>query len=142
MTPPVLSLKDNLVVKALDADQVTVTVTLPAHLVQSYCLFLDSLAEFFRVAGHRSTVALAQERVKTGELDRQANSNIEAYRRRIVASFDAYTSQGLNRQDAIQRISAELRIERHPWRSPEAVRATLVEAGRSGRPGRPRRGES
>jgi hypothetical protein len=135
-------LRDRLEVKALDDDLVAVTITLPAELVKDYCRFLDSLASFFSTVKNKSTIAQAHAKAAFRALDQKAEETLAAYRTRVVSAFDRHTAQGLGRKDAIKAIAAELRAENHPWRSPDLVRATLVEAGRSGRPGRPRRGES
>lgn len=140
MIPPLSFLHDKLTVKAVDDDRFAVTVVLPADLVRSYCLFLESLSSFFRFAHRQGTIDKAL--VTSGELDAEAEARKAAYRDRLVHAFDAYTAQGLDHKQTVKRIAADLRAENHPWRFTEQVRSTLVAAGRSGRPGRPRRGES
>jgi hypothetical protein len=140
--PSLAFLHDNLTVKALDDDRVSVSVVLPADLLHSYCRFLDALQGFFRTANRQGSIARCEARATSAARLREAEAHRAAYRERLVTAFDAYTAQGLGRQDAIRRIVADLRAEEHPWRFPEQVRSALVAAGRSGRPGRPRRGPS
>lgn len=137
MTPPPFNLDDLLTVKPLGGDQVSVTVVLPASLVKSYRLFLEALAGFFHSADHQSSVALAQ--VRSEKRSQEAADHREAHRKRCVHLFEAYTSSGYNRKEAIKRVASVLRAENHPWCSPDLVRIALIEAGRGGRPGRPRR---
>jgi hypothetical protein len=55
--PPITFLRDQLPVKALDDGLVSVSVVLPAELLQAYCHFLESLADFFRAADRQSFTA-------------------------------------------------------------------------------------
>ncbi len=142
MTSAPSFLLDQLTVTPLDDGQVSVTVNLPPELVKDYCRFLESLAGFFQVAHRKSRLALVASRVKSQADNQVVSLTLVAYRERLVKAFDLYTSSGLDRKEAIKRIAADLRAEGHPWRSVDLVRIPLVEAGRSGRPGRPRRGES
>jgi hypothetical protein len=140
MIPPLSFLHDKLTVKAVDDDRFSVTVVLPADLVRSYCLFLESLSNFFRFANRQGSIDKAL--VSSAELDAEAEAGKAAYQDRLVHAFDAYTARGMARNEAIKQISADLRSENHPWRAADLVRKTLVAAGRGGRSGRPRRGES
>lgn len=63
----------------------------------------------------------------------------QAYLKRIVKDYDCYLLQGLDRKEAIKQISSDLRSENHPWSFPDLVRSSLIEAGRPGRIGRPRK---
>lgn len=134
-------LQDRLTVETLDDGFVAITVTLPVELVQDYRHFLESLSRFFHAVQVKGKISHAQSRAESQALDREAENNLAAYRARIVRTFDRYTSRGLDRKAAIQAIAQELRVEDHPWRSPDLIRSTLVAAGRGGRPGRPRRGQ-
>lgn len=135
-------LRDHLSVTPLDDGLVAVTVHLPADLVRDYCRFLEALVGFFTTVQSKTTIAQAEERAKAHALSEEAKQTLTSYRSRIVEAFDRYSAQGLSRKDAIQSIAAELRADQHPWRSADLVRITLVECGRGGRSGRPRRGEA
>jgi hypothetical protein len=132
-------LLDSLKVEPLPDDLVAVTVQLPTSLVKDYCQFLEALAGFFHTAHRKSELAHLQQRSADQELDDLAQSNIAAYQQRVAALFDRYTAEGLNRKQAIIRISGDLRAEHHPWHYVEQIQATLVESGRPGRRGRPRK---
>ena len=142
MSLPPPFLRDRLEVRSLDDGQVAVTVVLPSDLVRDYCRFLDALTSFFHTVQNKTTVAQAQAKAAAAVLDQKADEALTAFRSRVAAAFDRHTAQGLTRKEAVKAIAAELRAEDHPWRSPELVRATLVEAGRGSRGGRPRRGEA
>ena len=136
MISPLNLLRSSLQVQTLDDDRVSVTVTLPRDLVPAYCHFLESLSVFFRSVDRQSTID--QAKTKANQFDPESQQRITEYRERLGTAFDSYTSEGLSRQDAIKQISSDLRAEKHPWRTVECIRSTLVSAGRSGRPGRPR----
>ena len=140
MAPALASLlQENLSVEAVEDGLVAVTVVLPPDLVQDYCQFLESLASFFKIANRKSSSALSEFQASCGALERRAQKNIAEYRARIVTAFDDYTAQGLERQDAIKRVAADLRAASHPWCTLDVVRSELVAAGRGARRGRPRR---
>lgn len=138
-------LRDKLTVEALDDDQVSVTVVLPAELVKSYCFFLDSLVGFFHTTDRHCKIARAQARFNSPGIDKEAEARLAAYRDRLVKAYDEYTAKGLNRKAAIKQIAADLRAKNHPWRTIDAIRSTLIAAGRDGyvrKSGRSGRGES
>lgn len=138
MTPSVESLKDALTVSPSDDGRIAVTVLLPPELVHDYCRFLESLASFFQVIQRKGVVATCAARSAQAAPERE---KVHAdYSAKVVEAYDRYTAAGLDRKAAISRIAADLRASNHPWRSTDLVRSTLVAAGRSGRPGRPRRG--
>jgi hypothetical protein len=140
MTPSVDFLKDSLTVTPADDGRVAVTVLLHSELVRDYCRFLDSLASFFQVVNRKGSYATVAARSAQSAPERD---NVHAvYTNKVVSAFDQYTASGLDRKTAIRRIAADLRAVKHPWRSVDLVRATLIAAGRGGRSGRPRRGES
>jgi hypothetical protein len=140
MTPSVEFLKDALSVTPADDGRVAVTVLLPPALVRDYCRFLDSIASFFQTVNRKSIHATVAARSAQAAPERDHAA--AAYTARVVSAFDKYAASGMDRKEAVKRIAADLRAEGHPWRFPELVRSTLVAAGRGGRPGRPRRGES
>ena len=129
----------SLKVTHLEDDQVQVTVTLHSDDFIYYIRLLDSLTGFVRVVKNKTRYARNMAHYESEEAINERKQYKERYYSRIVASFDRYTSQGLDRTSAIKKISAELRKDNHPWSSPDQVRPSLVEAGRGGRPGRPRR---
>lgn len=143
MIPSLSFLRDKLTVEHLDDNQVSVTVVLPADLVRTYCLFLDSLAGFFRTTDRHCKIARAQARLESRcDLDHEAQTRIDAYRARLVKAYDAYIANGLNRKAAIKQIAADLRAENHPWRTVDVIRTTLIAACRDGYSRRPGRGKS
>jgi len=134
-------LLESLSVQPGDDGLVSVTVQLPPELVTQYCRFLDSLSDFFAAVDRKSyLVNLTSPEVQR---DRQqaADSRRAAFRARLVLLFDDYKSAGLTRQEAIRRVSSDLRAEHHPWSAADLVRSELIAAGRPGVPGRPRRSE-
>lgn len=120
---------------------VAVTVLLPPDLVRDYCHFLESLANFFESADRRIKIERAHLSAETQATQKESGERRRAeYRARLVASFDAFTAQGLDHKEAVKRISADLRASKHPWSGFDLVRSELVAAGRGGgRGGRPRR---
>lgn len=138
MTPSADFLKDVLSVTPAKDGRVAVTVLLPPELVRDYCRFLESLASFFQTVKRQSSYATASAR--SAVLTPERSAAVDAYAARVVAAYDSYTAAGLDRKTAIRRVAADLRAVKHPWCSPDLVRAQLVASGRSGRSGRPRRG--
>jgi len=137
MTPSAEFLLDALTVTPAEDGRVAVTVLLPPELIRDYCQFLQSLAAFFHLASRKAVNVTAAARSAQAAPER--NNAYAAFTARVVSAFDKYTASGLDRKEAVKRISADLRAENHPWRSADLVRSTLVAAGRGGRPGRPRR---
>lgn len=133
---------DQVTVKAAENGLLAVTVELPADLVRDYCRFLESLAEFFHRVDRQRMVVAAERRAAALALDPELDRSIADYRQRLVAAYDAYTATGLNRQQAIKNIAADLRRDSHPWCTVDVVRCAMIEAGRGGRPGRPRAAHS
>ncbi|MGE4545521.1 MAG: hypothetical protein AB7D06_15585 [Pedobacter sp.] len=84
MIPSLSFLRDKLTVEALDDDQFTVTVVLPAELVRSYCFFLDSLAGFFCTTDRHRKIARAQTLFNSPGLDQEAQTRLDAYRNRLI----------------------------------------------------------
>ena len=132
-------LNDNLTATPIGDDQVQITVTLPADYLFHFSVLLDSLTGFVDVLKREDKLSRTKADRAAKQFDEQAQRNLASYHQRIVKAYDAYTSQGLNRNAAIKQISADLRADSHPWSSPDLVRPSLIEAGRSGRVGRPRR---
>lgn len=135
----ITSLHQSLKITPLDGDQVKVTVTLPSELLNDYYDLLKSLTGFVNAINHQKHL----ERLKLrADQTQQSFRNRSQLFKRIVKDYDCYLLQGLTRNEAIKQISANLRNENHPWRSPDLVRKCLIEAGRPGRVGRPRRSKS
>ena len=139
MTSLLLHLHDSLKVTSLEDNQVQVTVTLQSDEFIHYVRLLDSLTGFLRVVNNKDRIAKHKKSDYSKHLEEQGRIAKEKYYNRIVESFDLYTSQGLNRNSAIKQISTDLRKENHQWSSPDLVRSSLINAGRGGRPGRPRK---
>lgn len=123
-------------------EELQVTVTLPSDLVLHYVRVLDSLTGFARTINSKAKLAKLKDSDFEKHLEEQGRIAKENYYKRIVEEYDIYTADGLTRYEAIKKISAGLRAENHQWSSPDLVRPSLVEAGRGGRPGRPRRKQS
>jgi len=132
-------LLETLSVRPGDDGLVSVTVQLPHELVTEYCRFIDSLAGFFKAVDSKSYLVNLSKPETLQKRKELAGSVRSAFRVRIVLMFDDYTSSGLTRQEAIKRVSADLRAEDHPWSADYLVRSELIAAGRPGVPGRPRR---
>ena len=143
MIPSLTFLHESLTVETTEDGLVSVTVILPPDLVRDYCRFLDSLATFFGAVHRKSSISASLVRAASLAADPVARKNLQEYRELIVSAFDAYTCRGLDRKEAIKRVSADLRAESHPWCSADLVRSQLIAAGRGGRSGRPssRRGQ-
>ena len=139
MTPHLYFLQDNLEVTPLDSDQVQITVTIPADYLFQFSQLIDCLSGFVQVLQRQEKISRSKKAYDSEEFRKEAQENIQRYYQRIAKSFDNYTSQGLDRKNAIKQIAAELRAEGHPWSSPDLVRPSLIKAGRPGRVGRPRR---
>ncbi len=136
MTSLITSLHQSLEITPLDNDQVQVTVVLPSDLLNSYQSLLESLAGFVSAINHQKH----HQRLRAAaDLSVKAVLSKADYHKRLVKSYDDYTASGLSRTDAIKRISADLSKEKHPWAGVDLVRKSLIEAGRSGRVGRPAR---
>jgi hypothetical protein len=138
MTTSLAILLDNFTVQATDDGRLAVTVVLPPELVREYCHFLQSFTEFFSLVHRKHLAAAAERRAASRSQDPQLAQQFAAYQQRLVSSYDAYTSAGLQRQQAIKSIAADLRRESHPWCTADVVRLSLAAAGRSGQRGRPR----
>ena len=119
-------------------EELQVTVNLPADLVIHYVKVLDSLTGFARTINSKAKLASLKDPDFEKHLAVQGRIAKENYYKRIVEEYDLYTADGLTRYEVIKKISAGLRAENHQWSSPDLVRPSLVEAGRSGRPGRSR----
>lgn len=132
-------LQDTLKVNHLDDGQLEVTVTLPREHYHHYAQLLDSLTGFVQIINRESKLAKSRAAADSEIFAQEAKQNLERYYARLVEAYDLYLSQGLKRNAAIKQISADLRAEKHPWSSPDLVRPSLIEAGRGGQPGRPRR---
>jgi uncharacterized protein YoaH (UPF0181 family) len=139
MTPHLYFLQDNLEVTPLDSDQVQITVTIPADYLFQFSQLIDCLSGFVQVLQRQEKISRSKKTYDSEEFRKEAQENIQHYYQRISKSFDHYISQGLDRNNAIKQIAAELRAEEHPWSSPDLVRPSLIKAGRPGRVGRPRR---
>lgn len=139
MTPHLYFLQDNLEVTSLDSDQVQITVTIPADYLFQYSQLVDCLSGFVHVLQRQEKLSRAKSPHGSEQFKKEAQENIQLYYQRIVKAFDHYTSQGIDRNNTIKQISAELRAEGHPWSSPDLVRPSLIKAGRPGKVGRPRR---
>ena len=138
MISPLSYLSSSLKVRSLDDDLVEVTVTLPSDHVQHFAQLLDSLAGFVQVVKRKSRYQRYVEPINAAHAEQTKKARAD-YHSLIVGLFDQYTAQGLSRYEAIKRIGADLREQNHPWSSPDLIRPSLVEAGRGGPPGRPRR---
>lgn len=134
---------NQLTVKPAADGLVAVTVLLPPDLVRDYCRFLESLADFFHTVDRKAKIEFASQRAAAqAAFHVEAQRRLAEYRARLVTAFDAYTTQGFVRKEAVKRVAADLRAELHPWCGVDLVRSQLVAAGRGGRAGRPRRAQS
>ncbi len=139
MTSIESTLLDKLEVTPTDNNQVIISVTLPSDHIHHFITLLDSLTGFTRIIKRKERLAKLKASSYNEILDLQAKQFKQQYHSRIVRLFDQFISEGLNRTSAIKAIGAELRKDDHPWCSPDLVRYSLREAGRSGRIGRPRK---
>ncbi|MDY0190091.1 MAG: hypothetical protein RBR22_05090 [Desulfuromonas sp.] len=138
MTSHLFYLQDSLSVVPVGDDQVQVVVTLPVEYLTQYTRLLDSLTGFIDVLKREDKLSRLKLKSDNLKFHDQARKNLNQYHQRLVAAYDLYTAKGLNRNAAIKQISVEIRAEQHPWSSPDLVRHSLINAGRSGRVGRPR----
>lgn len=139
MAPLITSLHQSLQVTPAEDDQVQVTVTLPADLLNDFVGLLDSLSGFVTAINHQKHLA----RLRDDSEETKKRFQFKAqFNKRLVRDYDRYRSQGLTRKDAIKQLSADLHKENHPWRCPDLIRSALIEAGRPGRIGRPSRKQS
>lgn len=129
MIRPLSFLRDQLTVEALDDDQVSVTVVIPADLLNSYCHLIDSLYGFFREANRRSKIARALSKASCGP-DPDGQARIAQYRDLLFKSFEKYTTKGLDRDSALKAIRDDLRATGHPWSNLFLIRDVLVDRGR------------
>lgn len=139
MIPRLHFLQNDLTVTPVDDDRVQVSVVLPADCFREYAHLLDSLTGFLHLAQRQERIARSISGKQAEKLKAEAEANRQRYYQRLVKAYDHYTAQGLDRPAAIKQISADLRAENHPWASVDLVRPSLIEAGRPGRMGRPRR---
>lgn len=138
MTPPQESFLDRLSVSPVEDDLVAVTVYLPPDLVQDYRRFLESVSTFFQSVDRKTSAEAVKNRaVKRQAIEYNKQNNLAVYHERISKAFDYYTLAGLDRKEAIKRVAADLRADKHPWCCPELVRRELVKLGRGGKSGRP-----
>jgi hypothetical protein len=136
MASLITSLHQSLNVTPSDDGNAQVTVSIPSDLLDDYIGLLESLSGFVNAINHQKHIAklhAASEQTKEGFQFKAS------YHKQIVKDYDRHLSQGLTRKEAIKRISADLRKDKHPWRCPDLIRSSLIEAGRPGRVGRPRR---
>jgi len=139
MTSLLDDLKKSLRVTSLDNGQVQVSVSLPARFLPLYVQLFDSLTSFLRLIERDRRLSRSKQESDFDVIHQHAKHEKEHYYQRIASLFDRYTSEGLNRNQAIKQIGADLRAEKHPWSSPDLVRSSLGPAGRPGQIGRPRR---
>ena len=129
MTSLLSNLREHLQITPLNDDQVQVNFVLPCDLLFDYLHVLDSLTGLVKTV--RSKVRHAK--YSDSSADTFSTQARDRFYERVVSLYDLYRSQGLKRTATIKRISAELRVENHPWASVDLVRKALNAAGRPGR---------
>ncbi|SDE61392.1 hypothetical protein [Desulfuromonas thiophila] len=139
MIPHLHFLEDDLTVTPADDGRVQISVVLPSDSILEYIHLLDALTGFFRLAQRHGKLVSSLHNAAKDELRKRCEENRQRYFQRIVKAFDLYSAKGLDRNAAIKQISVDLYAEKHPWASVDLVRPALIEAGRPGRIGRPRR---
>lgn len=125
-----------------DDDHVTISFTIPAELLHDFSKLFDSLTGFIRIIEKEKRLARSKSLSESSKHSEQLKQAKEIHYARIIKLYDEYLHQGLNRNAAIKQISVTLRKEKHPWSSTDSVRFSLIDAGRPGRVGKPRRSNS
>ncbi len=123
-------LQDTLKVTPLDDDQVQVTVTLPTEHFLHFARILDSLCGLVASVNSRTRLAKFQAAAEALKFNEQCEANQQDYYRYIVERFDRYTAEGLNRNQAIKRIGADLREVNHPCGSCRPARSYWPTSGK------------
>lgn len=122
----------------VDDNLLQITVTIPSELLNDFSKLFEALSGFIRIIEREKRLNRFKQQSEDEFQRQQAEQAKQVYFKRISELFDFYTAQGLKRRSAIQRISADLRKDNHPWSSPDLVQSSLPAAGRPGRVGRPK----
>lgn len=109
---------------------VCLSIALPEGMTRGFVSMLESLCCFMRAVDVKSRSASAYAKVMDPAFLEERERLHEEFKREVCALFDGFTSQGVERKEAIKRTNASLKASGSPWATFDTVQGVLRSCGR------------